>query len=118
MESNFVLYQIALDMKSIGFDEPCFGRFNIDGDLVISHTEKYISSNGVDRSVFFTLAPLYQQAFKWFRDKYNLNYVIVKADSWFYTINGCNTQEGFKTYKEAENACLNKLIEINKANIK
>ncbi len=51
---------------------------------------------------------------KWFREKYNLHYVIVKAESWFYTINGCNTQEGFNTYEEAELACLKKLIEIVK----
>ena len=45
---------------------------------------------------------------------YDLHYVIVKAESWFYTINGCNTQEGFKTYEEAEDACIDKLIELVK----
>jgi hypothetical protein len=28
IESNFVPDQIALDMKSIGFDELCFGYYN------------------------------------------------------------------------------------------
>ena len=27
IESNFVPYQIAVDMKSIGFDEPCFAIY-------------------------------------------------------------------------------------------
>jgi hypothetical protein len=56
-------------------------------------------------------------AFRWFREKYDLNYVIVKAESWFFTINGCNTQEGFNTYEEAELACLRKLIEIHKSQL-
>lgn len=28
IELNFVPYQIALDMKLIGFNEPCFGSIN------------------------------------------------------------------------------------------
>jgi hypothetical protein len=105
MEKEFVPYELALKMKALGFDEPCFGHYN-NGELVYSsHT-----NNNMQR--FRYSAPLYQQAFRWFREKYDLNYVIVKAESWFYTIIEYDAQEGFNTYEEAELACLENLIEI------
>ena len=103
MNKEFVPYEQALALKELGFDEPCLMYYDYSWTLV-------------DSGVYECKAPLYQQAFRWFREKYNLNYVIVKAESWFYTINGCNTQEGFNTYEEAELACLKKLIEIIKEN--
>jgi hypothetical protein len=103
MNKEFVPYEQAVALKELGFDEPCFAWFGPTGQFN-------------DWDTTDTIAPLYQQAFRWFREKYTLNYVIVKAESWFYTINGCNTQEGFNTYEEAELACLQKLIEIVKEN--
>jgi hypothetical protein len=110
---EFVPYAEALALKELHFDEPCLGIHYNEGlnpsfMMATQYGEHGAAANGG------ILAPLYQQAFKFFRDKYNLNYVIVKAESWFYTINGCNTQEGFNTYEEAELACLAKLIEIAK----
>ena len=105
MKEQFVTYEQALALKELGFDEPCLAIYSFK-DLRIG-----IFSN-LSSAYNTILAPLYQQAFRWFREKYDLNYVIVKAESWFYTINGCNTQEGFNTYEEAEDACINKLIEI------
>ena len=67
-EQNFVPYQIALDMKELGFDEPCFGFYNnADGNVWIKHT--------VDESIksIYTgdfEAPTFSQCFKWFREKY------------------------------------------------
>ena len=122
-DKEFVPYQPSLDMKELGFDEPCFGRFNNEGDLVIAHTEKYIISNGVDRSKFFTLAPLYQQAFRWFRDKYKIFSSIMTEYSYggtisAYHINGLHQSDiskgDFYTYEEAELACLIKLIKLVK----
>jgi hypothetical protein len=113
MESLFIKYDQALELKELGFDEPCFGIHYNEGlnpSFIVAsqYGEHGATANGG------ILAPLYQQAFKFFREKYELNYVIVKAESWFYTINGCNTQEGFNTYEEAELECLKKLIEIVK----
>ena len=98
MEKEFVNYEQALALKELGFDEPCL-KTMLDFDITYGSDVKM---------------PLFQQTFRWFREKYKMYYVIVKAESWFYTINGCNTQEGFNTYEEAELACLNKLIEIVK----
>ena len=120
MEKEFVTYELALRMKQLGFNKPCFARFSNDGDLLIAHTEKYIISNGVDRSEFFTLAPTWQQAFRWFRKMYQLHSTItsISQDSWQWHITkpgeslGKLYDEDFYTYEEAELFCLEKLIEI------
>ena len=76
-------------------------------------------------------APLYQQAFRWFREKYNLYPSInICHDLWMCLIKSTvSNQEHisgyivyainkgyptFKTYEEAELECLKKLIEIVK----
>ena len=110
MNKEFVPYELAVKLKEIGFDEPCLDKYDPRFEKLSSNMETW--SNEYYPENLMTPAPLYQQAFRWFRENHDLNYVIVKAESWFYTINGCNTQEGFNTYEEAELACLNKLIEI------
>lgn len=126
MIKDFIPYAEALELKELGFDEPCFGRYQNTRDLLISHTERYVISNGVDRSEFFTLAPLYQQVFRWFREKYgylaspfsikskegNMIYCfeLSKVDKFIGDI----YSDDKSTYEEAKLACLNKLIEIVK----
>jgi hypothetical protein len=110
---DFVLYPEALELKELGFDEPCFGWFASDRTLVKEVTEK----------TDFTLAPTYSQAFRFFREKYNtntaiswrddlLNYDIslteMKKHGYFYY------KDNFTTYEEAELACLQQLIKIVK----
>ena len=67
MKDLFVTYEQALDLKELGFDEPCLGFYSTLYDLMIMKT------NGV-KSLFDSecLAPLKQQVFKWFRDKHQL----------------------------------------------
>lgn len=113
MEREFVTYEIALALKELWFDEECFSFYEYNGELYKS--EGYYKRRYNVNEHNEVIAPTYSQAFRFFREKYNLHYVIVKAESWFYTINGCNTQEGFNTYEEAELECLIKLIEIVKS---
>ena len=115
---DFTLYPEALGLKEIGFDEPCFGRYNNNNDyLLIAHTEKYIISNGVDRSEFFTLAPTYSQAFRWFREKYNYHHTINFNKKYvgiaYSSVVNFSIDE-FNTYEEAELACLKHLIKTVK----
>jgi hypothetical protein len=105
MNKEFVPYELAVKLKQLGFDEPCFARFNNDGDLLIAHTEKYIIDNGVDRSEFFTLAPLFQQAFRWFREPKNGSYNHLDFMYEYLKYESIS-------YEQAELACLDKLIEI------
>jgi hypothetical protein len=63
-----------------------------------------------------TMTPLYQQAFRWFREKYGYYYPIHRTtnntNQILYSI-GPYAGDYF-TYEEAELACLRKLIEIVK----
>jgi len=112
IESNFVPYQIALDMKSIGFDEPCFGYFDKEDENSLKCDVSYDNKN--------LSAPIYRQAFKFFRDKYKLSSWIYNSDldKYFFTIlqNGriIKANQSTSSYELAESECLNKLIEICK----
>ena len=117
MEENkeFVPYAEAVELKELGFDEPCF---------------KVVEGGPIDIFPYKKLdVPLYQQAFRWFREKYKLKADIIHAKSnggYTYTIwkwnfdNSIGNWErigvvnSWLTYEETETACLTKLIEIAK----
>jgi hypothetical protein len=69
MENEFIPYKQALDLKELGFDEPCLKCYDIS--ILLKNGEYYLDDwynvglNGIK-------APLYQQAFRWFREKYGL----------------------------------------------
>jgi hypothetical protein len=134
---DFTLYPEALELKQLGFDEPCLGYY-IANTLFISNDIVY---NSTDIPVI--KAPLYSQAFRWFRYKYwyyasisptidigNVDFT-VEVSQFFqedrYVGEGDDEEyfprglelvhtERFDTYEEAELACLKKLIEIVKEN--
>ena len=109
MEKEFIPYEQALILKELGFDEPCFGWYASDKSLIKDYVIK-----------MHLKAPLYQQAFRWFREKYNLTSWVYNSDvdKFFYTIlqNGriIKAHDSVAIYEEAELACLIKLIEIVK----
>jgi hypothetical protein len=117
MENEFISYQQALELKELGFDEPCLGIHYNEGlnpsfMVASQYGEHGATANGG------ILAPLYQQAFRWFRKKYELYSFVFKFDEGFgyetYKEGVTQTNESFETYEEAELACLIKLIEITK----
>ena len=120
MEKDFVTYEQALVLKELGYDKPCLGNYADDEN----HT---LFTNGNKPGK--TNAPLYSQAFRWFRDEYNLfceiqidkttepkfcfvilqyeylgNYEKMIANEWYL----------YRTPELAESACLDELIEIVK----
>ena len=120
MEKEFVPYEQGLALKELGFDESTYtwrqhGN-GISGD--VEGKRDYYNRKG---DVYVAL-PLYQQAFRWFREKYCLNSFIVDSKSydWYFNINDMQTDDVisevlyFKKYEEAELECLKKLIEIVK----
>jgi len=135
MDKNFIPYEQALALKELGFDEPCFGWFR--STLIPSNFTEYfletefgmnespsdwVNSNFLEEACS---APLYQQAFRWFREKYNIAcYIETKSltiggSTYDYTIIADEEEEWddgkrWRTYEEAELACLIKLIEIVK----
>lgn len=128
MKKEFVPYEQALTLKELGFDEPCIARWIVtdirDGGEVKleiwndEDTEYEVKSS--------TKAPLFQQAFTWFREKYNIEHnnrpakkfdndksreISVFIDGVFIS----NLRfTGEYTHEEAELECLKKLIEIVK----
>ena len=119
IENEFVDYNTALALKKLGFDEPCLAYYE-NNDL----THGMLNDIGKRR---YLQTPLYQQAFRWFRDKHDLpsevrfvanlevyDYRITKIGvgytNSFY--DGVRPTSAFKSYEEAELECLKQLIKI------
>ncbi len=117
MEKEFIPYEQALALKELGFDEPCLGVYYESKTFYIYTKSKGVkNSDKTSQSWVFT-APLYQQAFRWFREKYGYLPNIHNFNGNFKaTLSGnCNWLGSWtKTYEESELACLIKLIEIVK----
>lgn len=109
MKKEFIPYEQALELKELGFNEECF-TYN-------------------DNSKLLRAGILYQQAFRWFREKYD-GIALIQTHSYGYNgeefkrsyhpyveVGGKGYNLGFlPTYEAAELACLKKLIEIVKIN--
>jgi hypothetical protein len=140
MEDLFLSYPTSFELKELGFNEPCFGKFTrsvyIPGisedktyklELEIDLNSTFDDNKNENFPTDWCSAPTYQQAFRWFRMEHNL---ICKVDVTSYgcplneqeffceiTSNrGTASYEIFDTYEEAELECLKKLIEIVKHN--
>ena len=120
MEKEFVPYEQALALKELGFDEKCGACYYKKFDNEIGYHKVYRDFNFVQLTVS---APTFSQAFRFFREKYGLHYIICKniqTDGYGYRevilIPYMEENENtiFKTYEEAELECLVKLIEIAK----
>ena len=169
-QNEFVPYEQALELKELGFDEPCFTKFEdyfnktkLHPILATLHLNTPYENeyNGYDQKIinnsskrwFFTghknsvkdhnndilSAPTFSQAFRWFREKYDLCAYVVTAPNYIkgeskyktrfsYEIYGMNEKSSstvfitirdvvnLSTHEEAELECLKKLIEIAKEN--
>ena len=109
-EKEFVPYTEALELKQLGFDEPC------------------MASRDMNNKEGIIQIPLYQQAFRWFREKYDLfgciDLQVCTPSHWFIRVDKIEINDylyhsedeniRFNTYEEAELACLRKLIQLVK----
>jgi len=122
MNKEFIPYEQALELKALGFNEPCFCFFNPKysiNDLLFGNIDGEFDNWNIQKDLIS--APLYQQAFRWFREKYEITYSIDGAKD--YVTVSIDAQEygeygeldgAYDTYEEAELACLKNLIEIVK----
>ena len=151
MNKEFIPYEEALELKELGFDEKCFSYYHFEelsvtprengddikypGDIKFdSHQNSYLEEGDNCSS------PLYQQAFRWFREKYGLDgestrYNLNNRESkilgvdvkyiYLTMINGVardwedielKDATYYTTYEEAELACLRQLIKIENQN--
>ena len=131
MNREFVPYAESLELKELGFDEPCLGAWAEHGFMTpndVSTLQDDITIEDIENTQDenMCLSPLYQQAFRWFRDKKLSDACICRYQSrddggvyYYYIINHDfgiketrHLKEGFFSYEQAELACLRKLIEI------
>ena len=111
MEKEFVPYELALRMKHLGFNEPCFGFYN--NAEVIPYIKHELNDELREIYKGDFKAPTFSQAFRWFRDNHDLRSwieSIQKSNHRAIIVNYYNVM--FNTYGEAELACLEKLLEI------
>ena len=132
MNREFIPYEQAIALKELGFDEPCFGYYyTLNGkDWKFAEKSEYYR---LDDEIniggkFSLLAPLYSQAFRFFREKHNLFGCIDLHTStpihWYIRIDDIIKNDyvyhsedynlKYNTYEEAELECLKKLIKIVK----
>ena len=120
MEKEFIGYSEALALKELGFNEPCFGLYAPPSKTVFLHHYGLLSAKEQ------ILAPLYQQAFRWFSKKHRIEGWVQpflsleprKCEARYWD-GGKTPCEGisigvYDTYEEAELECLKKLISIVK----
>jgi hypothetical protein len=124
MEKEFIPFELSLKMKQLGFDKPCLAKY-ITSDLVVKGCYKdshilhaLFEENEICEA--HILVPTFSQAFRWFREKYDLKghvepveYLDGTPDTYHWSIfNNCNSGNDQLTHEEAELACLVKLIDI------
>jgi len=126
MEKEFVPYELALRLKKLGFDEPCFS-WHASKTHGLAYG-KVIKSDLIQDAV---LAPTFSQAFRWFSDKHNLHGELYTVDMGaieycfqirdLYSENyiydnfmgaGDSYSGTFDSFEESELECLKKLIKI------
>ena len=127
MEKEFVPYELAVKLKKLGFDEPCLGYYY----------NKELSFGARTSYGEVIEAPTLSQAFKWFREKYQIfpevltdcttepkfvftynkffgNPKDLTEQEWGWENNIGQYSDIYRTYEDAELACLDKLIQIVK----
>ena len=119
MKNEFVPYEEALALKELGFNETCFTFYTDEQELYNSEGWGYNQGKNVlgDEVV----APLYQQAFRWFRQEHGLfseiNLTTKQenvAEFEFFILNFYEPifeSDDYKNYESCKLDCLRKLIE-------
>jgi hypothetical protein len=141
IKDYFVAYEQALAVKDLGFDEPCFATGFADDSLFFITPNKLKDErheplcvtndeciweddeeciNGLKE----VLKPTKSQVFRWFREKYGFYHLIHHTGDdyghlvWKSVINDINVglvmSYAYPSYEEAENFCIDKLIELAK----
>jgi len=117
MSKEFIPYEIALALKELGFDEPCLMVYNYKKQITLQNKIPFEQRTNQPNPYLCT-APLYQQAFRWFREEYGFycpislrnTFKIMRDNGEFGSIH--YESDRIRKYQQAQDACLRKLIEI------
>ena len=138
-ESKFVPFEMALDLKRLGFNNPCTHLYNSTDDK----PKPYPSDSGLSQdwnslyvykeNEHLLSAPTFSQVFAWLETEYNFkveigsifhkdiityyyniayNRVEDNLDTTWHYIDSWEPDVSVLTYQEAEFGCLGKIIEI------
>lgn len=129
MENQFVTYELAVKLKELGFAFECVGYYY--NQVPFSREWKLDNRIWDNPESDYLEAPLWQQAFDWFREQNKLDVIFCQDsfnkglrgykilsldqsiildsihDQKYWVRHGC-----FKTFEEARLACLKQLINI------
>lgn len=125
---EFVPYTQAVEMRDLGFNEPCWRVGNPNGHIIWKWFEVDSETVTVDAQQVLNTKygpdwveiPTHQQCFNWFRKQYGLHSDIIsqqRPNNFTYAFKVIGTEiffDGYDTYEAAELACLKTLIEIAK----
>ena len=79
MEKEFIPYEQALELKELGFKEKCGAHYLGEGEEYLELKWEIYRNDSINTSKLIQ-APLYQQAFRFFREKYEFTYSIGKTN--------------------------------------
>lgn len=128
IDYNFASYKQSIQLKILGFDWDCLGYYVVGQEKNLFYKMNKYNS----RPNYKVSAPLYSQAFSWFRSIHGIQYEILpffQDEKLFgYNFVVYETQKerieyeidelsspihcDYKTYEEAENACLIRCISL------
>jgi hypothetical protein len=123
MNKEYVPKEIAKVLKELGFNEPCLAWWFEEGTVSVP-TEGRTFWSDWNVNPMRISAPLWQQAFRWFRDKHKLLALPLNIggdwkhlyDIFIYDLDADVEFEFapmlFESYEDAELECLKQLIAI------
>ena len=132
LEQHVVSFQQAIDLCTLGYDEPTLCAYDIDDQQLYLCQ---LDEEGLYMPQKDIYAPTHSQVYRWFREKHEFfqeisPMKIVASDKIGYRYTWCiydidqivveSDAEliGYYSYEEAENACIDKLIELAKQQYK
>ena len=118
MKDLFVPYQQSLELRELGFDEICLTHYW--GENILNEAYGGWMKNSNTK---YVMAPTWEQAFKWFRENYNLIGLVEGGYDNGKNIFTYVIWDGFKdnmideyfdTYEDTQLTCLKEIINIKK----
>lgn len=121
IEDHYLTVDQCFSLKKLGFVSNCIttvGSSDQNNKIFIWHEDAEPYSN--EYLTFYAAVPTYDQAFKFFRDNYQLHglvFPIKHEDKTYYTNNiDKKLNINYPTFEEARSKCIDKLIIIAKRN--
>jgi len=126
MREEVVPYEIALQLKKLGFNEACYAFYSgqkFTDDIILMPVSQKSTSNRFEVHMNSTgtlvSAPLIQQVVRWLSDTYNINvhyYIFGTLGGITFGVN-CYDEDDcvegyYNSYDEAQVACISNIITL------